>query len=131
MSALELTSPRATSKIAVTKTVQSPHAIIKKGLFGLILSNAYPPKCVNNRRPMLPNKLRVPTIAPRISLGTVLRKSASMLDDCIADAMITSDDIAKASTVFGSFMTQKLDSAAARTKKEAGKVMWAPNLSEM
>jgi hypothetical protein len=45
--------------------------------------------------------------------------------------MITSDDIAKASTVFGSFMTQKLDSAAARTKKEAGKVMWAPNLSEM
>lgn len=64
-------------------------------------------------------------------MGTVLRNSASMLDDCIADAMITSDDIAKASTVFGSLITQKLDSAAARTQKEAGNVMCAPNLSEM
>lgn len=46
-----------------------------------------------------------------------------MLDDYIADAIITSDDIAKASTVFGSLMTQKLDSEAARMQKEAGNVI--------
>jgi hypothetical protein len=72
---------------------------------------------------MFPNRLSVPTIAPRISLGTVLRKRASMLDDYIAEAMITSDDMANARTVLGSLMIQKLDSAAARMQKAAGNVM--------
>jgi hypothetical protein len=46
-----------------------------------------------------------------------------MLDDYIADAMITSDDMANARTVLGSLMIQKLDSAAARMQKAAGNVM--------
>jgi len=83
-----LRKPKRTSPVAIKKTSQSPQAIMMKGLVGPILSNAWPPNFVNIKVPRFANKFNVPTIAPRMSSGIVLKKSTSTLDDYIAEAIM-------------------------------------------
>lgn len=70
-------------------------------------------------------------MAPRISLGIVLRKSTSTLEACMADVMMISEHSAYARMESGSVIYIKLDRTTARQRNDAGTVMWAPILSEM
>ncbi len=80
---------------------------------------------------MFANRLRVPTIAPLISLGTVLRNKASMVEAYMAEVMMISEHIRYANPVSGFLICMKLVRTAALVKNASGTVICAPNLSEM
>lgn len=81
--------------------------------------------------PILANRLRVPTIAPLISLGMVFRNRASIEEAYMAEVIMMSEHIKYANTVSGFRICIKLVRTAALVKNANGIVMCAPNLSEM